>query len=248
MFVFQKGPRSRARSSLPYCSRPALACRADGSTDLSTDHPRADEPTAPLWPSRNNAAGTARRVNGTRCRWTGRGPSRWGPSTTRFSSLPWRPSGHLRARPATADVVRDSRRTVSTILRHTFVVLQLSVGTDSTASCRSGRGTAIYTLTLDVYGVIRSPEVGRGSREHAARATAAPVRPVDAGGDRCAAVRRRGEEEHTPASAAIPHQRSIDKLSAIISDRVAQNEYATLRESLWSILLILLSRLIPKIA
>lgn len=77
-----KSKKSRRTVPLP----PWLATKL--ADYLAIDHPRASEPTAPLWPSRNNGGGvTARRARGTRCRLTGRSRSQWGRSTTPSSSL-----------------------------------------------------------------------------------------------------------------------------------------------------------------
>ncbi|WP_236592979.1 tyrosine-type recombinase/integrase [Mycobacterium intracellulare] len=125
---------------------------------LATDHPRANEPTAPLWPSRNNGGGY--RARGERYAvpldWTQ--PLAMGT----FYDTIFRPALEAVGLPATRPATKDepARRGVRLHdLRHTFAVLQLSAGVHF-MQVSKWLGHSTYTLTLDVYGDYISEEDG----------------------------------------------------------------------------------------
>lgn len=117
---------------------------------LAEVHPRADEATAPLWPSRNNGGGY--RAKGERYAV----PLDWSQPLAMgaFYDTILKPAleavGLPASRPATADAPA-TRGVRLHDLRHTFAVLQLSAGTHfMQVSKWLGRST--FTLTLDTYG------------------------------------------------------------------------------------------------
>jgi integrase len=113
------------------------------------EHPRADEPSAPLWP--NRALGGARRRG---CRAVAPLDYSEPVDTTAFYKNVQRPAleavGLPASRPASADApaVRGVRLHD---LRHTFATLQLSAGVHF-MQVSKWLGHSTYTLTLDVYG------------------------------------------------------------------------------------------------
>ena len=114
------------------------------------EHPRADEPTAPLWPSRKNGGG--HRAEGQRYAV----PLDWSEPLAMgaFYDNIFRPAleavGLPATRPATDD--QPARRGVRLHdLRHTFAVLQLSNGVHF-MQVSKWLGHSTFTLTLDVYG------------------------------------------------------------------------------------------------
>ncbi|WP_428338788.1 tyrosine-type recombinase/integrase [Mycobacterium sp.] len=113
------------------------------------DHPRADEPYAPLWP--NRALGGARRRG---CRAIVPLDYSEPVDTTAFYKNVLRPAleavGLPASRPASADApaVRGVRLHD---LRHTFATLQLSAGVHF-MQVSKWLGHSTFTLTLDVYG------------------------------------------------------------------------------------------------
>lgn len=117
---------------------------------LDTDHPRADEPTAPLWPSRNNGGGY--RAKGERYAV----PLDWSQPLAMgaFYDTILKPAleavGLPASRPATANAPAI-RGVLLHDLRHTFAVLQLSAGTHF-MQVSKWLGHSTFTLTLDTYG------------------------------------------------------------------------------------------------
>lgn len=117
---------------------------------LADGHKRADEPTAPLWPSRKNGGGY--RATGARYAV----PLDWSQPLAlgTFYDTILKPAleavGLPASRPATATTpaVRGVRLHD---LRHTFAVLQLSAGVHF-MQVSKWLGHSTYTLTLDVYG------------------------------------------------------------------------------------------------
>jgi integrase len=113
------------------------------------EHPRADEPNAPLWP--NRALGGARRRG---CRAIAPLDYSEPVDTTAFYKNVLRPGleavGLPASRPASADspAVRGVRLHD---LRHTFATLQLSAGVHF-MQVSKWLGHSTFTLTLDVYG------------------------------------------------------------------------------------------------
>ncbi|WP_336584342.1 site-specific integrase [Mycolicibacterium tusciae] len=113
-------------------------------------HPRSDEPTAPLWPSRKNGGGY--RAKGQRYAV----PLDWSQPLAMgaFYDTIFKPAleavGLPASRPATATkpAVRGTRLHD---LRHTFAVMHLSEGTHFMRVSQL-LGHATYTLTLDTYG------------------------------------------------------------------------------------------------
>lgn len=145
-----KSKRSRRTVPLPDW----LAVRmADYLTDV---HERADEPTAPLWPSRKNGGGY--RATGQRYAV----PLDWSqplalgafydtivkPALEAIGLPASRPA---RAKTATAPARPAQRGVRLHDLRHTFAVLQLSAGVHF-MQVSKWLGHSTYTLTLDVYG------------------------------------------------------------------------------------------------
>jgi integrase len=123
---------------------------ADRMANYLAEHPRADEPTAPLWPSRKNGGGY--RAQGQRYAV----PLDWSEplAMSTFYDTIMKPAleaiGVPASRPATDDTpaVRGVRLHD---LRHTFAVLQLSAGTHF-MQVSKWLGHSTFTLTLDVYG------------------------------------------------------------------------------------------------
>lgn len=139
-----KSKKSRRTVPLP----PWLAERmADYPAD---DHPRSDEPTAPLWPSRNNGGGY--RAKGERYAV----PLDWSQPLAMgtFYDTILKPAleavGLPASRPATA-TAPATRGVRLHDLRHTFAVLQLSAGTNF-MQVSKWLGHSTFTLTLDTYG------------------------------------------------------------------------------------------------
>ena len=124
------------------------------------EHPRADEPTAPLWPNRKNGGGY--RAAGQRYAvpldWSS--PLAMGP----FYDTIFRPAleavGLRATRPATKTTV-EVLGTRLHDLRHSFAVLQLSAGVHS-VQVSKWLGHSTFTFTLDVYGDY-IPEGGGGA-------------------------------------------------------------------------------------
>ncbi|UJL28866.1 site-specific integrase [Mycolicibacterium vanbaalenii] len=168
-----KSKRSRRTMPLP----PWLARRM--ADYLAEVHPRANEPTAPLWPSRKNGGGY--RAAGERYAV----PLDWSQPLAlgTFYDTILKPAleavGLPASRPATKDApaVRGVRLHD---LRHTFAVLQLSAGTHF-MQVSKWLGHSTYTLTLDVYGDY-IPEQDGGAANNLPEPPA-PVRPCEAAGN-----------------------------------------------------------------
>lgn len=139
-----KSKKSRRTVSLP----PWLATKL--AEYLAETHPRAAEPTAPLWPSRKNGGGY--RAEGARYAV----PLDWSQPLAMgtFYDTIMKPAleaiGLPASRPATDDTpaVRGVRLHD---LRHTFAVLQLSAGVHF-MQVSKWLGHSTFTLTLNVYG------------------------------------------------------------------------------------------------
>lgn len=148
-----KSKKSRRTVPLP-------AWLAEKMADYLAEHPRADEPTAPLWPSRKNGGG--HRSTGQRYAV----PLDWSrpPAMGTFYDTIFRPAleavGLPATRPATEDApaVRGCRLHD---LRHTFAVRQLSAGVHF-MQVSKWLGHSTFTLTLDVYGDFIPDEDGGG--------------------------------------------------------------------------------------
>ncbi|WP_100523160.1 tyrosine-type recombinase/integrase [Mycobacteroides abscessus] len=114
------------------------------------EHPRRDDPTAPLWPSRKNGGGY--RAAGERYAV----PLDWSQPLAMgaFYDTIFRPAleaiGLPATRPATEDTPAQSGVRLHD-LRHTFAVLLLSAGVHFMLVSK-WLGHSTYTLTLDVYG------------------------------------------------------------------------------------------------
>ncbi|OAN40337.1 tyrosine-type recombinase/integrase [Mycolicibacterium iranicum] len=165
-----KSKKSRRTVPLP----PWLATKL--ADYLATDHPRADEPTAPLWPSRNNGGGY--RAKGERYAvpldWSQ--PLAMGTFYDTILKAALEAVGLPASRPATptAPATRGVRLHD---LRHTFAVLQLSVGTHF-MQVSKWLGHSTFTLTLDTYGDY-IPEQDGGALNTLPEPPA-PARPVEA--------------------------------------------------------------------
>ena len=139
-----KSKKSRRTVPLP----PWLAERI--ADYLATDHPRANESTAPLWPSRKNGGGY--RAEGARYAV----PLDWSQPLAlgAFYDTILKPAleavGLPASRPATA-TAPATRGVRLHDLRHTFAVLQLSAGTHF-MQVSKWLGHSTFTLTLDTYG------------------------------------------------------------------------------------------------
>jgi integrase len=145
---------------------------------LGTDHPRANEPTAPLWPSRNNGGGY--RAKGERYAvpldWTQ--PLAMGT----FYDTILKPALEAVGLPASRRASKDAPAVHGVRLhdlRHTFAVLQLSAGTHF-MQVSKWLGHSTFTLTLDVYGDY-IPERD-GSAVNNLPEPTAPVTSAEAGG------------------------------------------------------------------
>ena len=139
-----KSKKSRRSVPLP----PWLATKlADYLTDT---HSRAEEPTAPLWPSRKN--GGSYRPKGQRYAVPLDRTQPLAPGT--FYDTIMKPAlvavGLPASAPATANT-RARRGVRLHDLRHTFAVLQLSAGVHF-MQVSKWLGHSTFTLTLDVYG------------------------------------------------------------------------------------------------
>ncbi|WP_370499879.1 tyrosine-type recombinase/integrase [Mycolicibacterium sp. jd] len=139
-----KSKRSRRTVPLP----PWLAKRM--ADYLAEVHPRANEPTAPLWPSRKNGGGY--RAVGERYAV----PLDWSQPLAlgTFYDTILKPALEAVGLPATRPATKDApavRGVRLHDLRHTFAVLQLSAGTHF-MQVSKWLGHSTYTLTLDVYG------------------------------------------------------------------------------------------------
>ncbi|MEU9806596.1 site-specific integrase [Mycobacterium sp. NPDC050853] len=114
------------------------------------EHPRVDDPTAPLWPSRKNGGGY--RAAGERYAV----PLDWSKPLAMgaFYDTIFRPAleaiGLPATRPATKDTPAQSGVRLHD-LRHTFAVLQLAAGVHFMLVSK-WLGHSTYTLILDVYG------------------------------------------------------------------------------------------------
>ena len=163
-----KSKKSRRAVPLP----PWLATKL---ADYLKEHSRADEPTAPLWPSRKNGGGY--RDTGQRYAvsldWLQ--PLVMGA----FYDTIFRPAleavGLPASQPASANspAVRGIRLHD---LRHTFAVLQLSAGVHF-MQVSKWLGHSTFTLTLDVYGDY-NPETDGGEANTLPEPTAL-AKPVD---------------------------------------------------------------------
>jgi integrase len=130
---------------------PWLAARM---ADYLAEHPRADEPTAPLWP--NRALGGARRRG---CRAIApldySEPSDMGAYYKNLMKPALEAVGLPASRPSTTLGDGTPVPAVEGVrlhdLRHTFAALQLSAGTHF-MQVSQWLGHSTYTLTLDVYG------------------------------------------------------------------------------------------------
>jgi integrase len=122
--------------------------------DYLADHPRADEPTAPLWP--NRALGGARRRG---CRAIAPLDYTEPVDTGAFYKNVLRPALEAVGLPASRPAyTRDDGTVVPAVegvrlhdLRHTFATLQLSSGVYF-MQVSKWLGHSTFTLTLDVYG------------------------------------------------------------------------------------------------
>jgi integrase len=117
---------------------------------LTTDHPRANESTAPLWPSRNNGGGY--RAKGERYAV----PLDWSQPLAMgtFYDTILKPALEAVGLPATRPASTDAPATRGVRLhdlRHTFAVLQLSAGTHF-MQVSKWLGHSTFTLTLDTDG------------------------------------------------------------------------------------------------
>jgi integrase len=139
-----KSKKSRRTVPLP----PWLAERM--ADYLATDHPRADESDASLWPSRNNGGGY--RAKGERYAvpldWSQ--PLAMGTFYDTILKAALEAVGLPASRPATATAAA-TRGVRLHDLRHTFAVLQLSAGTHF-MQVSKWLGHSTFTLTLDTYG------------------------------------------------------------------------------------------------
>lgn len=123
---------------------------AEKMTEYVAGHPRADEPTAPLWPSRKNGGG--HRATGQRYAV----PLDWSQPLAMgaFYDTIFRPALEAVRLPASRPATKDesARRGVRLHdLRHTFAMLQLSAGVHF-MQVSKWLGHSTFTLTLDVYG------------------------------------------------------------------------------------------------
>ena len=139
-----KSKKSRRTVPLP----PWLATKM--ADYLADDHPRANEPTAPLWPSRNNGGGY--RAKGQRYAV----PLDWSQPLAMgtFYDTILKPALEAVGLPAS----RPATETTPAIqgvrlhdLRHTFATLQLSAGVHF-MQVSKWLGHSTFTLTLDTYG------------------------------------------------------------------------------------------------
>ncbi|ACC42849.1 prophage integrase [Mycobacterium marinum M] len=164
-----KSKKSRRTVPLP----PWLAERM--ADYLATDHPRANEPTAPLWPSRNNGGG--HRAKGQRYAV----PLDWSQPLAMgtFYDTIVKPALEAVALPASRPATKDAPATRGVRLhdlRHTFAVLQLSAGTHF-MQVSKWLGHSTFTLTLDTYGDY-IPEQDGGALNTLPEPPA-PVRPTE---------------------------------------------------------------------
>lgn len=149
-----KSKRSRRTVPLP----PWLAARM---ADYLAEHPRADEPTAPLWPGRTNAGGW-RSTRGARVAKRRQTALDWSEPVDMgtFYRRVFRPAliavglpASQPARPATE--TEPARHATAGVrlhdLRHTFAAQQLSAGIHF-MQVSQWLGHSTFTLTLDVYG------------------------------------------------------------------------------------------------
>jgi integrase len=138
-----KSKKSRRTVPLP----PWLATKL---ADYLAEHPRADEPNAPLWPSRNNGGGY--RAKGERyvvpLDWSQ--PLAMGTFYDTIVKPALEAVGLPASRPASTDAPAISGVRLHD-LRHTFAVLQLSAGTHF-MQVSKWLGHSTFTLTLDTYG------------------------------------------------------------------------------------------------
>jgi integrase len=138
-----KSAKSQRTVPLP----PWLAARMRDYLDST--HPRADEPSAPLWP--NRALGGARRRG---CR--ARAPLDFSEPVDpgAFYKNLLRPALEVVGLPASRPATKDApavRGVRLHDLRHTFATLQLSSGVHF-MQVSKWLGHSTFTLTLDVYG------------------------------------------------------------------------------------------------
>jgi integrase len=168
-----KSKKSRRTVPLP----PWLAGRM--ADYLTTDHPRADEPTAPLWPSRKNGGGY--RAEGTRYAV----PLDWSQPLAMgtFYDTILKPAleavGLPASRPATPDAPAISGVRLHD-LRHTFAVLQLSGGVHF-MQVSKWLGHSTFRLTLDTYGDY-IPEQDGGAANDVPEPPA-PAKPIETVGN-----------------------------------------------------------------
>lgn len=143
---------------------------------LATDHPRAEEPTAPLWPSRNNGGGY--RAKGERHAV----PLDWSQPLAMgtFYDTIFKPALEAAGLPAS----RPAKNGAPAIhgvrlhdLRHTFAVLQLSAGTHF-MQVSKWLGHSTFTLTLDTYGDY-IPEQDGGAANNLPKPPV-PLKPAEA--------------------------------------------------------------------
>jgi integrase len=164
---------------------------AERLAEYLAEHPRADEPSAPLWP--NRALGGSRR----------RGRLAVAPldysepvDTTAFYKNVLRPALAAVGLPAStpATTLEDGTPVPAVEgvrlhdLRHTFATLQLSAGVHF-MQVSKWLGHSTFTLTLDIYGDY-IPEQDGGAANNLPEPTA-PVRPAEATGN-VVRLRRRG--------------------------------------------------------
>ncbi|MGW0172734.1 tyrosine-type recombinase/integrase [Rhodococcus sp. NPDC003322] len=163
-------PKSRkSRRSVPL--PPWLAERMHA---YLMDHPRADEPTAPLWPSRKNGGGY--RAHGERYAV----PLEWSQPLAMgtFYDTIMKPAleaiGLPASRPATTTAPAQQGVRLHD-LRHSFAVMQLMAGVHFMQVSR-WLGHSTFTLTLDTYGDwIPEEEGGAGNNLPEPEAVPVPI-------------------------------------------------------------------------
>ncbi|MDZ7913636.1 MAG: site-specific integrase [Rhodococcus sp. (in: high G+C Gram-positive bacteria)] len=152
-------PKSRkSRRSVPL--PPSLAQRMRA---YMTDHPRADEPAAPLWPSRKNGG---RRVKGERSvaelDWAQ--PPELGTWFETILAPALVEAGLSVSRPSRGGQPAQRGVRLHDYARHTFASMQLSAGVHF-MQVSQWLGHAHYSLTLDTYGDwIPSEDGGAGNQ------------------------------------------------------------------------------------
>ena len=149
-----KSKKSRRTVPLP-------AWLAERMADYLAEHPRANEATAPLWPSRRNGGGY--RAVGHRYAV----PLDWSQPLAMGTSYDtiFRPALEAVGLPSSRPATKGNPATRGVRLhdlRHTFAVLQLSNG-EHLMQVSKWLGHSTFTLTLDVYGDYIPEEDGGAS-------------------------------------------------------------------------------------